>query len=83
MPGMNGATVSVAPGDLLLGDADGVVVIPLRHADSLIADAERLQAIEEAIRADMKAGNSREEAFAKHPRFAHIRPVSGNSARAT
>jgi regulator of RNase E activity RraA len=76
MPGMNGAVVSVAPGDFLLGDADGLVVIPAGHAESLIDDSARLQSIEESIRNDIRNGATREQAFARHPRFAHIRRVA-------
>jgi regulator of RNase E activity RraA len=75
MPGLDGEAVRVRPGDLVLGDFDGVVVIPHEHATQLIEDAERLQEIERTIREEIKAGATREEAFARNPRFAHIRAV--------
>jgi 4-hydroxy-4-methyl-2-oxoglutarate aldolase len=75
MPGMGGSMVIVHPGDFLLGDIDGLVVIPRRFAPQLIEDAQTLQRIEQAIRDAISAGATREEAFARNPRFAHVRPV--------
>ena len=75
MPGLGGAAVAVRPGDFVLGDFDGVMVIPGEHAPQLIEDAERLQEIERVIREQIKAGATREEAFARNPRFAHIRRI--------
>lgn len=74
LPGQAGAPVFVAPGDLILADADGVVVVPVDGAEQIISDAEELQRIEHAIGADLRAGGARSEVFAKHPRFAHVRP---------
>ena len=34
----------VAPGDLLRGDADGVLVIPRAHEDAVLAAAEEIDA---------------------------------------
>ena len=40
----------VCPGDLLRGDADGVIVIPLQHEDAVLDAAEEIQAAEDRIR---------------------------------
>ncbi|MFC5834699.1 RraA family protein [Nonomuraea insulae] len=43
--------VAVAPGDLVLGDADGVVVVPLAEADRIAQAAEAVFVTEEGKRA--------------------------------
>jgi 4-hydroxy-4-methyl-2-oxoglutarate aldolase len=45
------AGVSVSPGDILIGDADGVVVVPLQRAEAV---AKALQAVKRAERATEK-----------------------------
>jgi regulator of RNase E activity RraA len=73
LPGQASPTVSVTPGDLVIGDADGVMVIPQGIASDVIAWAERLAAIEENIVAGLNAGAPRNQVFAANPRFDHIR----------
>ena len=46
----------VAPGDLIVADADGVVVIPLEAAAHIVAAAEAHQAQEAAVMARIEAG---------------------------
>jgi regulator of RNase E activity RraA len=75
LPGVDGL-VTVAPGDYLLGDADGVVVVPARHAAQIVEAAETLEAIEAVIRDEIAAGASREEALGRHARFAHVAAVA-------
>jgi len=58
--------VRVAPGDLLRGDADGVVAIPKAHEDEVLAIAEQIQAAEDAIRDSVRDGMSLREAREKH-----------------
>lgn len=38
--------VNVCPGDLVVGDSDGVCVIPLRYIETVLAEAEKKQAYE-------------------------------------
>jgi 4-hydroxy-4-methyl-2-oxoglutarate aldolase len=52
----------VAPGDIVKGDADGVVVLPRAHEDAILAAAEEIATSEEAIRAACRAGKSLAEA---------------------
>ena len=66
-------TVEIAPGDLMIGDADGVVAIPQSVAGDIVSWAERVAEIEESIAAKLREGETREAMFAAHPRFAHIR----------
>jgi 4-hydroxy-4-methyl-2-oxoglutarate aldolase len=46
----------VAPGDLVRGDADGVVAIPRQHEDALLDAAEEIQAAEDRIREACRGG---------------------------
>lgn len=52
----------VAPGDILRGDADGVIVIPRHHELEVLAAAEDIFAKEEAIRKSIRAGKRLDEA---------------------
>ncbi len=58
--------VRVAPGDLIKGDADGVVVIPKEHEDKVLDAAEAVHDAEEAIRAAVRSGLTLREAREKH-----------------
>ena len=80
MPGQSGSVVLVTPGDLVLGDGDGVLVVPRAHALSIVEDAEQLARIEASIDRELKAGGSRADVFSRHPRFAHVRPVHATEA---
>lgn len=57
--------VRIEPGDLLLGDADGVVAVPASRADEVIAAAEQIRDAESRIRADMEQGTALTEARAR------------------
>jgi regulator of RNase E activity RraA len=48
--------VVVVPGDIVLGDADGVVVVPAAEAEEVLARAEAKHADESQIRASIVAG---------------------------
>lgn len=48
--------VSVSPGDLIVGDGDGVVVVPGRWAAEVLAEAIALQRQEEVIAEKIAAG---------------------------
>jgi 4-hydroxy-4-methyl-2-oxoglutarate aldolase len=52
----------VRPGDLLRGDADGVVVIPQEHEASVLACVEEIAAAEENIRGAVRSGMRLDEA---------------------
>lgn len=56
----------VCPGDIVRGDADGVVVIAKEHEQAVLAAAEEIQAAEDAIRASVREGMSLREAREKH-----------------
>jgi 4-hydroxy-4-methyl-2-oxoglutarate aldolase len=50
------AGVPVRPGDLVLGDAGGVVIVPAARADEVLATAERIAATEAAMATAIQAG---------------------------
>lgn len=58
-------TARVCPGDLLRGDADGVVVIPRTREAEVLDAAERIDRAEQAIRDRLDAGASLAEARAE------------------
>ncbi len=57
---------AVRPGDWVLGDLDGVVVIPLELADAAFAKALEKATGENRVRDDLAAGRSVRETFAKY-----------------
>lgn len=69
---MRGATTSlvrVRPGDFILGDEDGVIVIPHEVVERVLVEAEKLTKTEEDIRAELKRGMTLAEALEK---FGHV-----------
>ncbi len=52
----------VAPGDIVKGDADGVVVIPKAHEDRVLDTAEAIEAAEDLIRQAVRDGTRLDEA---------------------
>jgi 4-hydroxy-4-methyl-2-oxoglutarate aldolase len=52
----------VAPGDILRGDADGVVVIPRQHEAEVLVTAEGIATAEDAIRKSVREGKRLDEA---------------------
>jgi regulator of RNase E activity RraA len=52
----------VQPGDILRGDADGVVVIPKEHEDKVLQAAEEIEEAENAIRKAVRGGMRLDEA---------------------
>jgi 4-hydroxy-4-methyl-2-oxoglutarate aldolase len=69
MPGATKAEVTVTPGDFVLGDEDGVIVIPAAVAERVLERAEELGAREVEIRRELARGLSLSEALA---RFGHV-----------
>src|SRR5215216_544402 len=55
---VNVGDARVAPGDILRGDADGVIVIPRAHEDAVLAAAEDIDAIEQKIRSAINEGKT-------------------------
>ncbi len=60
-----GNAVRVAPGDVLVGDIDGVVVIPAAHLEDIVAASVAKVAGEERVRGMINAGKSTEAIWAE------------------
>jgi len=69
MRGHADAGVIVRPGDFILADEDGAIVIPQEHAVSVLAEAERLTSIETKIRIELANGLTLAQALQK---FGHV-----------
>lgn len=63
--------VTVNPGDILRGDADGVVVIPQLRAAEVLGIAEAIAAEEDELRQAIRGGMRMDEARARH-RYHHL-----------
>jgi regulator of RNase E activity RraA len=61
--------VRVEPGDVLVGDADGVVVIPQSRLDDVLAAARDIAGAEDRIRQEIEAGSRLDEARRRHRYF--------------
>jgi 4-hydroxy-4-methyl-2-oxoglutarate aldolase len=66
LPGATARRVRVQPGDFVLADADGVIVVPARAAAKVLAEAERLTAREIRIRRELGRGASLEHTLKKY-----------------
>jgi 4-hydroxy-4-methyl-2-oxoglutarate aldolase len=62
-------TVRIAPGDWVVGDEDGVVVVPLDVAADVLAEAERKVGTESEIREAVTRGVSPLEAYERYGTF--------------
>ena len=66
LPGATKQHVIVNPGDFVVGDVDGVIVVPAEAVEKVLNEAERLTATEEKIRAELDAGATLEQVLAKY-----------------
>jgi regulator of RNase E activity RraA len=66
LPGATSRRVKVRPGDFVLADADGVIVVPERVAAKVLAEAERLTAREVRIRGELDRGATLKEMLKKY-----------------
>ncbi len=58
--------VKIAPGDWVVADESGVIVIPQDAADQVAAEAERLVSTEDELRAAIRAGADPLQAFERY-----------------
>jgi regulator of RNase E activity RraA len=66
MRGHDGGNVIVRPGDFILCDDDGAIVIPMEHVESVLVESERLTQIEKNIRIEIANGLSLGDALKKY-----------------
>jgi 4-hydroxy-4-methyl-2-oxoglutarate aldolase len=76
-PGLDGATLMIRPGDIILGDADGVVVIPADAAERILDMAEKLAEIENALLTNADGLSMAERARLRGERFGHLEWLRG------
>lgn len=65
--------VDVQPGDLVVGDADGVVVGPTERLLAALPKAEEIKALEGAVLAGMEAGRTLFDGVTYHEHLARLR----------
>lgn len=61
--------VRIHPGDYLLADMDGIVVVPEAVVEAVVAEAERAIGTESLIRKAILAGEDPQQAYLKHGKF--------------
>jgi len=66
LPSATAKRVKVSPGDFVLADVDGVIVVPARAAGKVLVEAERLTRREIRVRRDLDRGASLEDVLAKY-----------------
>jgi len=75
LPGQTSHEVAVHPGDYVLADADGVVIVPRDIVDDVIQAAVAATEAETQMRLELIRGDDREEVYARHDRFAVARKL--------
>ncbi len=78
LPGL-WSDVVVHPGDFVLGDEDGIVVLPAAHAEVIVRDCEIHMLTESKIKEGLARGVSREAATAASGRLKHIKPLTAGA----
>jgi 4-hydroxy-4-methyl-2-oxoglutarate aldolase len=72
LPGERGVPVRICDGDLVVGDMDGIVIVPRVMADIVIAATLRLSEVEQRITHAMNEGMTRLDAMRENDRFGHL-----------
>lgn len=72
MPGQAGREVTVHPGDIVVADADGVVIVPQELAPRVASGAEEVTRIETKIRRELQQGLDREDIYTRNDRYRHL-----------
>ena len=61
--------VTIHSGDFILGDQDGLVVIPVAHAESIVKRVEEVMQTENMVRKAILEGVHPKEAYLRHRKF--------------
>ena len=61
--------VTIAPGDLALGDRDGMVIVPAARAEAIVAAAEAAIGTENLVRKAILAGVDPQQAYLQYGKF--------------
>ncbi|MDP6787471.1 MAG: RraA family protein [Rhodospirillales bacterium] len=61
--------VAIAPGDFILGDVDGILVLPAAVVDQVLEEAESIREREDIVRDSLQDGGSIRELFEKYRVF--------------
>lgn len=61
--------VLIEPGDFIVGDGNGVVVVPKELTLEVLAEAEKVVEVEDQIREELRAGANPLELYKKYGRF--------------
>jgi len=61
--------VLIQPGDFVVGDPNGVVVVPKDLAVEVLLEAEKVAEVEDKIREELRAGEDPLKLYAKYGRF--------------
>jgi 4-hydroxy-4-methyl-2-oxoglutarate aldolase len=82
LAGQCGGDVDVSPGDFVVADRDGVVIVPNRLIHPVLEGAKQLEDVEEEIRKALRAGEERESVYRRLPKFAHLSAIAQQLKRA-
>jgi regulator of RNase E activity RraA len=66
LPGATSARVKVRPGDFVLADADGAIVVPAHVSEKVLVETERLTKQEVRVRRDLDRGATLKEMLKKY-----------------
>lgn len=66
LAGATSSVVTISPGDFILADDDGAIVIPLAHVEEVLVEAERLTTQERQLRQELENGLTLSEALSKY-----------------
>jgi len=61
--------VEIAPGDVVLADANGVIAVPLRHFPALYSELDRAWSEEQATEEGLRTGGEARALFDRYGRF--------------
>lgn len=75
MPGESSSVIIIESGDVMVGDNDGIAIVPRKGALSILEDAEQVIATEGRTRDRILRGDDPEEIYASEPRFKQVRAI--------